>query len=140
MSEIVERQERREAILGLQRVMESMPQIQTEAIHHFAHGVYVREFRARAGSLVVGKLHRYSCVNIILSGSAEVRTEDESLFLTAGDVFVSKPGAKRAVMVIEDIRWLTVHPAGTTDLEEIENDLIAPSFDSLPPTMLEADL
>jgi uncharacterized cupin superfamily protein len=137
---LTERKERREAILGLQRVMESMPQIQTEAIHHFAHGVYVREFRARAGSLVVGKLHRYSCVNIILEGSAEVRTEDESLYLTAGDVFVSKPGAKRAVMVTEDIRWLTVHPAGTQDLEVLENELIAPSFDDLPPRMLEADL
>lgn len=83
------------------------------------------------GVTVVGKIHKFSCVNIIAQGKVRVVTEYGPEEYTAPDVFVSIPGSKRAVYAIEDTTWVTCHPCESTDLEQIEQQLIAPSYDNL---------
>lgn len=106
---------------------------QCHLTHHFAPKVYGREILLPAGSDVVGKIHRHAHLNVIVKGRALVATEFGSHEVKAGDIFVSEPGTKRAVHAIEDTVWMTIHPneADTQDLEQIEEYVIAPSYDAL---------
>ena len=108
---------------------------QTE--HYFAHGVYGRRFRMPAGQVVVGKIHRYPCVNVIAQGTVVVTSSTDDVppgtRLTAGSVWVSKPGTCRAVLALEDAIWVTSHPnpSNTEDLDQLERELMVPTFEAL---------
>jgi hypothetical protein len=49
--------------------------------------------------------------------------------LVAPHTFVSKPGTKRAVLVLEDTIWTTYHPTEETDVGLIEDHVIAKTYD-----------
>lgn len=101
--------------------------------HHFAPGVYGRQMLIPAGSVIVGKIHKHAHLNIIISGHCWVATEFGRKELRGGDVFVSEPGTKRAVTALVDTVWLTIHPntTDTRDLAQIEDYVIAPSYEQL---------
>ena len=101
--------------------------------HHFAPLVYGREMLIPAGGTITGKIHRHAHLNIIVRGHAVVATEFGDRVVKGGDVFVSEPGTKRAVHAIEDTVWITIHPnqSDTRDLKQIEEYVIAPSYEAL---------
>lgn len=102
--------------------------------HYFAPNVYGRRMLLPAGSTIVGKVHRHAHLNVVISGHAIVATPFGREEVRGGDVFVSKPGTKRAVTALVDTVWLTIHPneTDTQDLAEIERFVIAaPTFDAL---------
>lgn len=97
--------------------------------HHFAPGAYAREMTLPAGLGVTGKIHKHAHVNVISKGRVRVFTEQEGLLeLAAPCTFVSSPGTKRAVLVLEETVWTTVHVTDKTDLAEIEREVIASDF------------
>lgn len=99
--------------------------------HHFADGSYGREIELPMGSTVVGKIHRHAHVNVISKGHVLVSTPEGGLEeLRAPLTFVSAPGTKRAVLALEDTIWTTIHVVDGTDLEKIEAEVIAPSFEA----------
>jgi hypothetical protein len=51
--------------------------------------------------------------------------------LEASTVIKSKPGIKRVGYAHEDTVWITVHPTDETDLDKLEENLIAKSFDEV---------
>ncbi len=101
--------------------------------HHFAPGTYSREIELPAGSCVIGKIHRHAHANVISRGHVLVATPDGVLELRAPHTFISEPGTKRLVLAIDDTVWTTIHanPTNTTDLEELERQIIAPTFAAL---------
>jgi hypothetical protein len=103
--------------------------------HYHCEGNYAREIFIPKGVCIVGKLHRHEHINVISKGECLVVTEEGREVLTAPLTFISKPGIKRAVYGIEDTVWTTVHPTEATDLKEIENEVIAPSYDDLENTL-----
>lgn len=123
---------RRAEIMALQQCMQEQPnQIQPPVLHHFAPGMYGREILLPADSLTVGKIHKHAHLNIISMGKCRVLTEDGVQSLEAPYTFVSKPGTKRVVYAITDVVWTTCHLAESTGLEEIEAEVIAPSYEAL---------
>jgi hypothetical protein len=54
--------------------------------------------------------------------------------------FISQPGAKRVVLIHEDLVWTTVHanPTDTRDLALIEAAVIAPDYEALEYETMEA--
>ena len=94
--------------------------------HHFAPGVYMRQMNAKAGTVVVSKMHRTEHMNVLLSGSLTIATENGIEYLKAPAVIKSMPGTKRIGYFHEDTSWMTVHPTYSTDLEEIERQVIVP--------------
>lgn len=94
--------------------------------HHFAHKTYVREMFSPAGSIVIGKTHRYDHTCIVLTGRAVVYSEHGVKEISAPSTFHSERGAKRLFVVLEDLTFQTVHYAETDDLAAIEQDLIVP--------------
>ena len=97
--------------------------------HHFAPGAYGREMTIPAGLVVVGKIHKHAHINVISKGRAQVFTEQDGVLeLAAPCTFVSSPGTKRVVHVLEETVWTTVHVTDKTDLAEIEREVIATDF------------
>lgn len=99
--------------------------------HHFAPGAYGREIFIPKGSIVVGKIHKHAHLNILSQGSVSVLTEDGPLEFSAPRTWVSSPGTKRVVFAHTDVVWTTVHVTEETDLEKIEDAVIAKTYDAL---------
>ena len=111
-------------IVALEESMRAMPQIEEELHHHFCHGVYAREMRVPKGTVLVGKKHKRDCINFILAGEVEVVSAEGKQRIKAPEVFNSPAGTKRAMVVIEDLTWITVHASEQTDLDRLEEELI----------------
>lgn len=100
--------------------------------HQFAPGVYMRTLSFKAGSLLVGKIHKHAHPNILSKGEVLVLTEGGGLEHLVGPVqMISPAGTKRAVYALQDTVWTTIHcnPTDTQDLELIENEVIAKTFE-----------
>jgi len=100
--------------------------------HSFADGMYVREIFIPKGMLLVGKIHRHSHPNFLLKGEVSVVTESGGVErLKAPLSMVSPAGTKRVVYAHEDTTWVTVHVTEEKDLEKIEEQVIAKTYDEL---------
>ncbi len=123
----------RKTIHALQDLMLALPkdeQIDVDSMtsHHFAPGVYAREYFIPKGSIVVGKIHKTEHFNIICKGKCSVSTEDGPMMFEGPCVFTSRPGVKKAVYAFEDTTWITIHVTEETDLEKIEDAVIAKDY------------
>ena len=121
----------RSKIAALEAVMKTMPQYQETLFHHFANGLYAREMRIEAGTVVVGKIHRKDCINFIMEGEVEVVSEEGRTRISAPEIFVSPAGTKRTMAALTDLVWVTVHASHETDLDKLESEMIANSFEEL---------
>lgn len=123
----------REQILALEEAIKTLPQIDPEPLtrHHFAPGIYTRELFIPEGTILTGKIHRHEIMNVLVSGTLKVTTDEGIQLLTGPLIFNSKAGTKKAAVTLTDVIWLNIHPTESTDLEEIEREFIAPSFDAL---------
>ena len=95
----------------------NMPQVDCPLTHLFAPGVYYREIFMPANTCVVGHKHKTEHLNIVLSGKALVIIDGEKHKIEAPTVFVSKPGVSKVLLIIEDMRYATIHPTDETDIE-----------------------
>jgi len=145
MNEVVKNEPKliqREDILSFEQKMATLPNVkygdmdECPLTHSFAEGVYVREIFIPKGMLIVGKIHKHSHPNFLLSGEVIVATEDGGLqHLKAPMNIISKAGTKRVVYAKEDTRWVTVHVTKETDLDKIEEYVIAETYEDLKPTL-----
>lgn len=126
---------RRQVILDLEAAMTPMEGAysmeefnQGRVTHHFATGVYGRELFIPAGQVIVSKIHRGKTFNIITKGVISVISEMGYHTYEAPHTFVSDPYTKRVVISHEDVIWVTAHGTDKTDLDEIENEIIAKDF------------
>ena len=124
----------REKVMQLEQVMKEFPdQIDPDdcTFHHFADGVYLRELFMAAGTTVVGKIHKTKHLTIIASGTVQITTDRGVEEITGPAVFCSDVGAKKAIFAITDSTLMNPHPTTETDIEKIEMEFIAPSFEAL---------
>jgi len=110
-----------------------------DLVHTFTEGAYARQISIPKGSLIVGKIHRHAHLNFVMSGHVSVMTDEGVKEINGPVMFVSRPGTKRVVFAHEDTVWVTVHVTEETDLQKVEEQIIAKSFDDLgllvaPPT------
>jgi hypothetical protein len=103
------------------------PQVEAPLTHHFSPGVYLREVFMPAGSIIIGHEHTTEHFNIVLSGTAQVVIDGKMSRIVAPCVFPSGVGVRKALLIEQDMRWLTVHPTDETDLEKLEAKLIRKS-------------
>lgn len=110
----------------LEDAMRAMPQAVLETTHYFADGMYARVLARPAGTLIVGKVHKREHFYICAKGMVQVYMDNDVTVMSAGDIIVSQPGTKRAVLAIEDSICLTVHRTKKRNLDRIEKQLIEP--------------
>jgi hypothetical protein len=129
---------RRDRIMQLERHMQTLPDAvgmkefnEGRITHHFATGVYGRELFIPKGQVIVSKIHRGKTLNFIAKGVISVISEKGYHTYTAPHVFVSDPFTKRVVISHEDTVWITAHGSHETDLDKIEDEIIAKDFSEL---------
>jgi hypothetical protein len=122
----------RNKVVRLEGEMLKQPQVEIETTHHFAPGIYAREIFVPKGTLLTGKIHKTGHLNILSKGDITVLTDEGMKRLKAPCTFVASPGTKRAGYAHEDSVWTTIHASAETELDKLEAELIAPSFDALP--------
>jgi hypothetical protein len=131
----------RQAIADFETAMSKMPGVVfgdsalAPLEHSFADGMYIRKILLRKGTLVTGKIHKHCHPAFIMSGEVSVVTEHTGIERIKGPIaLVSKGGTKRLIYVHEDTVWITVHlnPNELRDLDELEKEIIAPSYEELP--------
>ena len=102
-----------------------------ETNHYLAHRVYARELVIPKGARLTGKIHRHSCINIILEGTITVNTHEGERIIHGPNIVVSPPGTKRAGFAHTETRWVTVHHTDQIDPALIEDEVIAENFFAL---------
>jgi len=138
------RLEIRHAIQHLHDLMASMPQVFDEECvdfpvkHYKAPGMIGREMFIPKGSIIIGKIHKHSHLNIVSVGHVRVLTEAGQVEIIAPHTFTSEVGARRLVVAMEDTIWTTLHlnpndydPENKDDMEKLEAEIIAPDYQAL---------
>ncbi len=125
MSNAIAAASMREKVREIEAQLAQMPQADFHVTHHFSKGVYGRELLIPKGVCLTGKIHKYSQLNVLLSGDISVLTEDGVMRVQPPFVIVSPPGTKRVAYAHEETRWLTIHGTDKTDVDEIEAEFIA---------------
>lgn len=110
-------------------VKEDVNEIDCPLKHIFAPGAYAREIFIKKDTLIVGKIHKHAHLNMLMKGIVSVLTENGPKVFTAPMTMVSPAGTKRVVYAHEDTIWVTVHLTKETDLEKIEDEIIAKDYD-----------
>lgn len=117
----------REQIFALERNLNTLPQVELTLQHHFTPGMYAREMTIPAGTILTGKIHKTSHLNIVSAGDITVWTEGGMKRIKAPFSFVSHPGTKRVGLTHAETVWTTIHVTEETDLDKLEDLLTEPS-------------
>jgi hypothetical protein len=135
--EFKEIQERRNKILEFEKMVLDSPDadINCEKTcpvkHYFTDGMYVREIFMPKDIIVVSKIHKKKHPYFVLKGKAEVVTDENIVIIKAPYFGITESGTKRVLKILEDMVWITVHATKETDLEKIEEEIIAKNFEEL---------
>ena len=105
-------------------LLAQLPQTDCPLENHFAPGVYLRVITMPAGTVVIGHKHNTEHMNIVLTGKARVYSEGITQEIKAPYIFKSGIGAQKALLILEDMMWATIHPTDETDLQVLEDTLI----------------
>lgn len=127
-------------IRALQSALAALPQDHGEVRHLFSPGQYTRVCTLQPGAYV-GKMHRHQHPTFLMSGTARINTDRGMETITGPHVWISQPGAKRALVCLSACVFATVHlnPTDSTDLLAIEADVIVPESLTFEPQAVEHD-
>ena len=101
----------------------ALPQASIDVLHIFEPGKYIREMRAKAGTVVVGASHVFDTFNVFVQGSGFFRLPDGTWKpMQAPATFISGPGAK-CVQVTSDLIWQNWWPTECKDVQALEKHL-----------------
>lgn len=119
----------RAKLYALQKETAQLPKIECPLQHVFAPGAYARTIFVPKGSVIIGKIHKHSHLNILSEGCASIMTEEGGVQHLEGPyTMVSPPGTKRGVFAHTDLVWTTIHLTHETELEKIEAEVIADTY------------
>jgi hypothetical protein len=88
--------------------------------HYFSPGVYAREIKIPAGTLLTGRIHLYEQLNILSGGEISVLTDQGMQRVSAPFTVVSPPGTKRIAYAHTECTWTTILATEEKDPEAIE--------------------
>ncbi|MCK5600849.1 hypothetical protein KAR91_03210 [Candidatus Pacearchaeota archaeon] len=106
-------------------------------VHSYGDGCYVRQIFMPKGTLIVSKLHKKTHPYFVMTGKASVATENGVEIIQAPYQGMTQAGTKRALYIHEDMIWITTHATKETDLDKIEEEIIAKDFNEYDQTLIE---
>lgn len=119
-------------IMDLTRTLLEMPGEKREfkVEHTVQDGMYMRKLFIPKGSLIVGKIHKLGCLNIVAQGDISVVTETGSARVRAGYTVVSPAGIQKVGYAHEDTVFINVFRTDEVDIERIENAIAWNSYEA----------
>ena len=105
--------------------------------HSFADGCYIREIFNPKDELLVTKIHKVSHPFFLMKGDMTILMEDGIKRIKAPHYGITPAGTKRIIYCHEDCIFVTVHATKLTDIDKIEEEVIAKDFDEFDKEEIE---
>jgi len=99
--------------------------------HKFVDGAYVRTITIPADIVMTSKIHKVTHPYFVMKGEVDVLTESGIQRIKAPYQGITMAGTKRILRTYTEVVWTTVHVTNETDLDKIENQVIAKSYEEL---------
>lgn len=95
--------------------------------NNFTDGLYMRQMKMKAGTIVISAIHHTNHFWFLLSGKVVVENENEIVEHIAPCWSYSLKGTKRLIKCIEDCVWINViaNPSDTRDMKAIEDNFFS---------------
>lgn len=119
----------REKLQRLDEELLKYPQIDLPITHRYSRGVYSRTMYMPRGTILTGRIHKYSQINILLRGEVSVLTEEGMVRVKAPFVVESPAGTKRAMYAHEESEWMTIMGTDITDPDQALDELTAWTYE-----------
>jgi hypothetical protein len=117
----------------IQRVTACLMEGQTvelEVKHTFLEGMYMRELFIPRGTILVGKIHKLPCLNVVSRGDISILTETGTARVRAGYSVPSPAGLQKLGYAHEDTVFVNVFRTDETDPEKIEQAIAWESYEA----------
>jgi hypothetical protein len=102
----------------------SQPPVALELSHLFADGLYGRIITMPADTMVMTMVHKVENITTVVTGKCEVVNPDGTReIITAPAFFVTPARTQRAVYVVEESTWITVHACDAKTVQDAENHI-----------------
>jgi len=127
------------ALNNLEALLASCPPCpEQKVINRFTPGLYSRTIHMQKGLVCTSKIHKTEHQFNVSKGVLKVWSEENGWeLIVAPYQGITKPGARRALIILEDTVWTTYHPTHTTNMEQLEAELIEPHAIPLRPEELQ---
>lgn len=115
---------------NIEASMLRLPQVAIPVINYFTdNGLYAREITIPAGTLAVGHAHNHEFMEVFITGTLSIPSEQGPITIQAPYVGVGKPDIRKIGYAITDCRWVTFHPVpeGYNTVEKMEELIIKKS-------------
>ena len=89
-----------------------------------ADGVLARTVLMPKGDIVIGEKHKEETINILVRGELKVWVNGEVKHIKAPYMVKSKANTRKVFYIIEEAVWTTVHKVTSTNLDEIEDEVV----------------
>ena len=99
--------------------------------HTYADGLYIREIFMPKGEIVISKIHKVAHPFFLIKGKMSVLSEDGERYLNAPYYCITPKGTKRMLYTHTDSIVVTVHRTFETELDKIEDEIIAKNYEEL---------
>lgn len=108
--------------------MKDMKQVEIPVNHYFAANSYAREIIIPKDTIVLGKIHKFSHINICSKGDISVLTPNGVVRIQAPYTIVSPQGSQKIAYTHEETVWTTFHSTQLQDVKEIEEFFVAENY------------
>lgn len=126
-----------EYIFKVEEELLKIPQLAIPVKHHHSHDAYAREIRIPAGTILTGKVHKFSNLNILSEGEMLLVSIDGIKRVKAPYTVVSSAGVKRLALAVTDCTWTTIHGTTEKDVDRIEQHYTTNNMEELCHTLLQ---
>lgn len=89
-----------------------------------ADGVLARTVLMPKGDIIIGEKHKGETINILIRGELKVWVNGEVIHIKAPYMVKSNANTRKVFYIIEEAVWTTVHKVTSTNLDEIEDEVI----------------
>ena len=100
-------------------------------VHTFTDGQYIREIFNPAGEIIVTGIHSIQHPFFLLVGEMSIISKEGESKIKAPYYGITEVGTKRIIYAHTDCLFVTVHVTNETDLEKIEEEVIAKDFNNI---------
>lgn len=98
--------------------------------HTIKDGMYMRKLFIPKGSLIIGKIHKVGCLNIVAMGDISIATESGSARVKAGYTVPSPAGLQKVGYAHENTIFINVFRTDETEISTIEQAIAWDSYEA----------
>ncbi|MES2320178.1 MAG: hypothetical protein V4631_22095 [Pseudomonadota bacterium] len=99
-------------------------------------GMVCRAMMIPKGMLLVGKIHKLDCINIVAKGAINLMTEHGSGRMVAGEQAISPAGTQKIGFATEDTVFINIFRCDEVSIEGIDAAIAWPSFEAFDAAQL----